>query len=203
MKRVQELLASVGLPDAQLDSRPAAYSGGGRQRIAIARALALDPELLICDEPTASLDVSVQAQILNLLQELRAAHALSMLVVSHDLDIIRRMCDDMVVMYAGRVMESGDAAALRAQPAHPYTAALLASVPTTDPTTRAAPGAPPPSSAGAPARRDGCVFAGRCPKVQPVCRHGMPPEVVTVSGRASCRFPLAEPKHVEIGVRYG
>jgi oligopeptide/dipeptide ABC transporter ATP-binding protein len=200
-QHLERLLSSVGLPEAPLDSRPAAYSGGGRQRIAIARALALDPEVLICDEPTASLDVSVQAQILNLLQELRAERALTMLVVSHDLDIIRRMCDRMVVMYAGRIMEVGEAATVRARPAHPYTAALLDSVPATEPSARRT---HEPISQGVDvAGREGCVFAGRCPRVRAVCRELTPPHQATASGFAACHFPLTASTLAEAGIHDG
>lgn len=135
-QRVRALLDSVGLPEATLDSHPANYSGGGRQRIAIARALALDPSVLLCDEPTASLDVSVQAQILNLLLEARRHRNLSLLFVSHDLDLISRIADDVVVMRAGRVVESGPVAELIEAPRHPYTKALLASTPVDHPASR-------------------------------------------------------------------
>ncbi len=124
-RRVSELLAAVGLPDAPLDSYPARYSGGGRQRIAIARALICDPAVLICDEPTSSLDVSVQAQIVNLLLEAKRSRDLSMLFVSHDLDLIGRVADSLAVMYRGRVVETGPAELVRqpaAPPVHPIAA---------------------------------------------------------------------------------
>ncbi len=117
--RAEKVLDAVGLPNVPLDAYPARFSGGGRQRIAIARALSLDPQVLLCDEPTASLDVSVQAQIVNLLLELKATRRLSMIFVSHDLDLVRRIADDVKVMYQGRVVEAGDADSVHARPRHP------------------------------------------------------------------------------------
>lgn len=129
-------LAAVGLPDAPLDSYPIRYSGGGRQRIAIARALVLDPEVLLCDEPTASLDVSVQAQIINLLLAIRSERELSMIFVSHDLDLIRRVSTDILVMYAGRIVEAGPVDIVVKHPRHPYTRSLLDAIPGDHPNHR-------------------------------------------------------------------
>ena len=133
---VAEMLRAVGLGDAPLDSYPARYSGGGRQRIAIARALITDPAVLICDEPTSSLDVSVQAQIVNLLLDAKRSRDLSLLFVSHDLDLIGRVADTLVVMYRGRVMESGPAELVRSRPRHPYTKSLHDAVPADHPARR-------------------------------------------------------------------
>jgi len=135
-QRVAEMLRAVGLADAPLDSYPARYSGGGRQRIAIARALMTDPAVLICDEPTSSLDVSVQAQIVNLLLEAKRSRDLSLLFVSHDLDLIGRVADTLVVMYRGRVMESGPAELVRSSARHPYTRSLHDAVPADHPARR-------------------------------------------------------------------
>ena len=135
-RRITEMLEAVGLRDATLDSYPSRYSGGGLQRIAIARALITDPAVLICDEPTSSLDVSVQAQIINLLLEARRGRGLSVLFVSHDLDLIGRVADTLVVMYRGRVVESGPAALVRSQPRHPYTRSLHDAVPADHPARR-------------------------------------------------------------------
>ena len=135
-RRVAEMLRAVGLGDAPLDSYPARYSGGGRQRIAIARALMTDPAVLICDEPTSSLDVSVQAQIVNLLLDAKRSRDLSLLFVSHDLDLIGRVADTLVVMYRGRVMESGPAELVRGRPRHPYTKSLHDAVPADHPARR-------------------------------------------------------------------
>jgi len=133
---VAELLAAVGLPGADLRSYPSRYSGGGRQRIAIARALIAAPTVLICDEPTSSLDVSVQSQIINLLLDAQRERDLSMLFVSHDLDLIGRVADTVAVMYAGRVLEIGPAELIRRSPRHPYTRALHEAVPADHPRHR-------------------------------------------------------------------
>src|SRR5207249_3518690 len=160
----------------------------GRQRIAIARALVLEPEVLLCDEPTASLDVSVQAQIVNLLLDLRESRSLSMMFVSHDLDVIRRVATDIVVMYAGRVVETGPAAIVAERPLHPYTVALLASIPGDHPTRRKVvrERAPATSPEGAAERmdpmRNACVFAPRCARAQDVCRASAPPLTTSASG---------------------
>jgi oligopeptide/dipeptide ABC transporter ATP-binding protein len=187
--RVAELLAAVGLPDAPLDSHPGRFSGGGRQRIAIARGLILDPEVLICDEPTASLDVSVQAQILNLLMDLRRERGVSIVFVSHDLDLIKRISDDVVVMYAGRVVEAGPTAEVVARPRHPYTAALLDAVPGEHPSRRKLSAREPATRSAGDIVRTGCVYASRCRYAQDACRSGVPP----VSGGrtdVACLFPL-------------
>ena len=197
-RRVSELLAAVGLPDAPLDSYPSRYSGGGRQRIAIARALICDPAVLICDEPTSSLDVSMQAQIVNLLLEAKRSRDLSMLFVSHDLDLIGRIADTLVVLYRGRVMETGPAALVRARPRHPYTKALHDAIPADSPASRrllaAGPAGPvaPSGPAGPPARpASSCVFTDRCPRAQARCRTERPPLVTEPDGRShACFFPL-------------
>jgi len=204
-ERISAVLAAAGLPGAALDSYPARYSGGGRQRIAIARALIGDPALLICDEPTSSLDVSVQAQIVNLLLAARRDRHLSMLFVSHDLDLIGRVADSVAVMYAGQVVETGPAALIRDQPRHPYTRALHDAVPAAHPAQRrlaAAPAGASPAGEGtarpadlAPAGRAGgaasCVFAGRCPRVQPRCRAERPLMISETDGRTyACFHPF-------------
>jgi len=203
-RRVSELLTAVGLPDAALDSYPSRYSGGGRQRIAIARALICDPELLICDEPTSSLDVSMQAQIVNLLLEAKRSRNLSMLFVSHDLDLIGRIADTLVVLYRGRVVETGPAALIRENPRHPYTKSLHDAIPADHPARRrllaagaaAASTAPAESAAPAPeavATANSCVFADRCPRVQDRCRTERPPLVTEPDGRShACFFPLTK-----------
>lgn len=136
LRRAAELLDAVGLPDADLDSLPEEYSGGGRQRIAIARGLAVDPEILLCDEPTASLDASVQAQIINLLLELKTSRKLSLIFVSHDLRLVRRIADDVAVMKEGRILESGPVGKVLETPEDAYTRRLLDARPGDHPARR-------------------------------------------------------------------
>ncbi len=202
-ERVRAALSDVGLPDAPLDSYPARFSGGGRQRIAIARALVMQPSALLCDEPTASLDVSVQAQIVNLLLSLKQARGLSMIFVSHDLGLVRRIADDIVVMYGGRVVEAGSAAGIYERPRHPYTAALLAAVPGEHPRRRRitsarraigeASGSPAVDSEPPAADVTGCVFAARCPRADRSCRTTRPALELLPDGRkVACFFPVGE-----------
>ena len=186
---MRELLASVGLDGIDLDSYPGEYSGGQRQRIGIARALALDPELVICDEPTSALDVSVQAQILNVLLELQRARGIALLMISHDLQVVRRMSDDVVVMYAGAVMERGPAQIVTASPLHPYTRALLDAIPGTSPAARRLSDRPRSTEGIASAATVGCPFATRCPKVQALCRAERPVIDAGAAHAAACHFP--------------
>jgi len=172
--RVRELLRQVGLKPDHLRRYPHAFSGGQRQRIGIARALALHPKLIVADEPVSALDVSVQAQVLNLLQELQRQYALTYLFVAHDLSVVRHISDRIAVMYVGRLMELADVDELFASPLHPYTEALLSAVPVANPEhTRthvplrgeiADPSAPP----------SGCAFHPRCPRAEAVCSQSCP-----------------------------
>jgi oligopeptide/dipeptide ABC transporter ATP-binding protein len=167
--RVGELLAMVGLPPDAAARYPHEFSGGQRQRIAIARALALEPKLLIADEPVSALDMSIQSQIVNLLAGLRARLGLAMLFISHDLSVIRHVSDRIAVMYLGRIVEIGPAADLFERPAHPYTQALLSAVPHTDPSRRRARillAGEMPDPANPPG---GCAFHTRCRHAQPRC----------------------------------
>jgi oligopeptide/dipeptide ABC transporter ATP-binding protein len=188
-------LAAVGLPEADLRSYPARYSGGGRQRIAIARALIALPSVLICDEPTSSLDVSVQSQIVNLLLEARRERELSMLFVSHDLDLIGRVVDTVAVMYGGQVVEVGPADEIRASPRHHYTKALHDAVPADHPRDRRLASATEPVSGtgdvdSGPAESK-CVFAGRCPAAQARCHSERPPMTEDAGNRSyACFYPL-------------
>lgn len=171
-ERVETLIERVGLSTDQLDRYPSEFSGGQRQRIAIARALALDPELLILDEPTSALDVSVQAQIIDLLREIQSEFDLTYLFISHDLSVIRHMCDRVAVMYLGRMAEVGPTEAVFERPTHPYTRALLNSVPRSGEIDDGA----QVTSTDVPSPRNppsGCRFHTRCPDVLPPDQYEM------------------------------
>ena len=188
--RVEQLLAEVGLPAAVAGRFPSELSGGQRQRVSIARAIATQPKLLVCDEAVSALDVSVAAQIVNLFLDLRERTGLAMLFIAHDLAVVARVSDRMAVMSLGRVVEEGPAAAVVARPLHPYTAALLSAVPEPDPDSRRSrivlPGEPPSVAAPPP----GCAFHPRCPIARPRCRVEVPPLVTSEGGRSSaCFFP--------------
>ena len=172
--RVRELLDSVGMSGIDPGAYPAQFSGGQRQRIGIARALALDPELVVCDEPTSALDVSVQAQILNLLLELQRERGVGLLVISHDLHVVRRMSDEVAVMYAGMVVEQGPAEAVTRSPRHPYTRALLDAIPGTSPAERRLRDRPRATEGIASAAAAGCPYSTRCPLATDVCRAEKP-----------------------------
>jgi oligopeptide/dipeptide ABC transporter ATP-binding protein len=170
--RAQELLTAVGIPDPArtLSQFPAVLSGGMRQRVALAIAVSCDPHLLIADEPTTALDVTIQAQVLALLEKMTAEHASGVLLISHDLGVVAGFCERLIVMYAGRIVESGPTERLIGRPAHPYTRALLASVPgmrgPVPVRLPSIPGSPPAGGAAI----EGCPFAPRCPLAQDVCR---------------------------------
>ena len=170
-KRVNELFGQVGLSREQERLFPHQFSGGQRQRLGIARALASHPDLIICDEPVSALDVAVQAQILNLLRRLQKEMGLTYLFISHDLGVVQHMCDEIAVIYVGQIVEQADRITLFQNPLHPYTKGLLATVPSADPKRRKKPQieifGEPPSPVDPP---PGCRFASRCPFVEERCR---------------------------------
>lgn len=188
--RVKELLDEVGLPEQMTERFPREMSGGQRQRVCIARSLAADPTVLICDEPVSSLDVSIRAQIMNLFLKLRDDHGMSCLLIAHDLAIVRQAAQRVYVMYLGRVMEEGESGALYQKPAHPYTQALLSAVPSTSPQEerqrqRIILKGDVPSPVNPPS---GCRFRTRCPAVQPVCETAPPVNSLSQSHLALCHF---------------
>jgi oligopeptide/dipeptide ABC transporter ATP-binding protein len=193
--RVAELLQQVGLPLDTVRRYPHEFSGGQRQRIGIARALALKPKVVICDEPVSALDVSVRAQVINLLQDLQQKTGVAFLFISHDLSVVRHVADRLIVMYLGRVVESGDAAEVWERPAHPYTLALLEAAPVADPKLararkRTLLQGELPSPLDPPR---GCSFHVRCPMARDRCRAERPVLRAVPGGRmVACHYDLLE-----------
>ncbi len=195
-RRVAELLERVGLTPDVADRRPHAFSGGQLQRVGIARALALDPDVVVADEPVSALDVSVQAGVVNLLMDLQAERGLAYLFVAHDLKVVELIAHRVAVMYLGRVVELASSAALFGAPKHPYTRALLAAAPTPDPRRRDDPPAlagEPPSPLDPP---HGCAFHPRCPLAEDRCRADRPALRADAAGhRVACHLvSLDEPR---------
>jgi peptide/nickel transport system ATP-binding protein len=191
-RRVREVLAAVGLePDQVLDRFPHEFSGGQCQRICIARALASEPELLICDEAVSALDVSIRAQILNLLEAMKARYRLTLLFIAHDLAVVKAVSDRVAVMYLGRLCEVGPTEALYRDPAHPYTATLLAAIPVPDPEAglpASVPVGEPPSPLAPPS---GCRFRTRCARADGRCAELVPELREIAPGRQlACHHPL-------------
>jgi len=190
--RAAEMMDLVRIPDARrrLKNYPHEFSGGMRQRVMIAMALSTNPQLLIADEPTTALDVTIQAQVLELMEGLAREFQTATLLITHDLGVVAGSCQRVIVMYAGRIVEEAPSATLFAKPAHPYTQALLRAVPRPDEkrgTRLAAIGGQPPNLINLP---PGCPFAPRCPKVQPRCRAELPKlEHVGVNQKAACFYP--------------
>lgn len=188
-KKAVELLKAVGIPDAERRARefPHQFSGGMRQRVMIAMAIGCNPDLLIADEPTTALDVTIQAQILDLVRRLSETRTMSVILVTHDLGVVAGMCDTVAVMYAGKIVEQASVDPLFREPKHPYTQGLLASVPRIDRawTERlySIPGAPP-SLVDLP---PGCAFAPRCEHAMPICSKSFPPQVEMEDGGGGTR----------------
>jgi oligopeptide/dipeptide ABC transporter ATP-binding protein len=189
--RVADVLHRVGLDPTHAARYPHQFSGGQRQRIGLARALVTNPRLIVADEPVSALDVSIQAQVLNLIADLRSELGLSLLFISHDVSVIRHVSDRVAVMYLGKLVEVAETERLFAAPAHPYTASLLASVPRArapgGPRRRAAVVGEPPSPLAPPS---GCRFRTRCPLARQVCAEVEPPLESRGGSLVACHFPL-------------
>ncbi len=178
LDRVKQLMQVVGLDAAMLNRYPHEFSGGQCQRIGIARALAVEPQLIICDEPVSALDVSIRGQVMRLLSELQQSRQLTLLFISHDLGVVKQLCGRVLVLYLGRIMEMADTASLFAQPLHPYTQLLLSAIPLADPRQerqRLAQFKASASELTSPLNPPkGCVFHTRCPQQQPQCQQQVP-----------------------------
>ncbi len=204
-QRVFELLDEVGLPRNAVERYPHEFSGGQRQRIGLARALTMNPRLIVADEPVSALDVSIRAQVLNLMKRLQQTHGLTYVVISHDLAVVKYMADRIGVMYLGKLVELGSADDIYQRAAHPYTAGLIAAIPVPDPSVERAKDAAISGELPSPVNPpSGCRFRTRCPFAQEQCQREEPqlrsfgPEHV-----AACHFPLQSPVAVTADPQLG
>jgi oligopeptide transport system ATP-binding protein len=198
-EKVTELLRSVGLDERVLQRYPYEFSGGQLQRMAIARAIACAPKLLVCDEPVAALDMSIRARVMNLLKDVQRASQIGMIFVSHDLSLVRMVADRTAVMYRGRIVEIGDTKAMYDNPQHPYTRVLLSAVPVPDPLVqRRRDRVQAVANGGLDAGGDACAFSLRCPYVMDICKQRPPLTVRTTGVLAACHLDELAPPDQEL-----
>ncbi len=200
-QRVDEILNAVGIDPANGDRRPHEFSGGQCQRISIARAMITEPKLIICDEPVSALDVSVQAQIINLLQDMKQRYGLTLIFIAHDLAVVKNVSDRVVVMYLGKICEVGKPDTIYRQPAHPYSAALIAAIPVPDPKVKVSTenilGGEVPSPVSPPS---GCRFRTRCPRATELCAEEEPQmREIATDQYVACHFPLSPGEVINFG----
>jgi oligopeptide/dipeptide ABC transporter ATP-binding protein len=199
--KVLDLLARVGMGPDHVDRFPYEFSGGQLQRIAVARAIATDPQLIICDEPVAALDMSIRAQVMNLLSDIQEEHGIAYVFISHDLSLVQRIADSVAVMFKGKIVEMGTAEEVFGNPQHPYTQTLLAAEPKLDPSRRHQRKGLDRTWIQSTAPQSGCDFANRCPEVTPYCRENVPVLRANGSQLVACHLRLPASSPVANGAR--